>query len=132
MIISSNTVDTSHGLLISTLAIPFYLIFESLTLVFVALTAIFPVIDIIIIYLLGERHSPKWTNSLVALVLICNPIHLYYGRTETVVILFSLLISLLLLFLFRYYHKQNISNLLSLALTVGFGFNFHRLPDLLA
>lgn len=116
---------SSHGLLIPTLSVPFYLIFGSSALVFVVLAAILSVLDIIIIYFLGERYFPKWTGFLAALVLICNPMHLYYGRTETVVIFSSLITSVLLLFLFKYYHKQTIVNLLSLALLIGFSFNFH-------
>lgn len=115
----------SHGLLIPTLSIPFYLIFGSSALVFVVLAAILSVIDIMIIYQFGERYFHKWTGFVAALVLICSPLHLYYGRTETVVIFSSLLTTLLLLFLFKYYHKQTIGNLLSLALFIGFSFNFH-------
>lgn len=113
----------SHGLIIPTLNSFFYNIFKNSVYSYRIPTAIIGVLDVVLLYLLLN----SFTNSTIAFwssfLLACHPLHIFYSRTETVVIFSSLITTLLIYFSYRTirYPKEYFY----LAFLIGFSFNFH-------
>jgi hypothetical protein len=115
----------SHGLIIPTFSAIFHPFFGDSAMIFKVACAIVAVLDAILLYTLMKKFINTKSALIGSLILIFTPLHLYYGRTEIVVIFSSLLTTLLLLSLYRFLSNRNLSNIIILSLTIGFSLNFH-------
>ncbi len=91
----------SHGLIIPTFSAIFHPFFGDSAMIFKVACAIVAVLDAILLYTLMKKFINTKSALIGSLILIFTPLHLYYGRTEIVVIFSSLLTTLLLLSLLR-------------------------------
>jgi hypothetical protein len=113
----------AHGLIIPILNIPFYKIFYNSVLSYRVPAALISTIDVFLLFFIVTSLFGSNTAFWAALLLVCNPIHLFYSRTETVVIFSSLITTVLVYFSYRSIkHKWDF---VYLALLIGFSFNFH-------
>lgn len=118
----------SHGLIIPTITHVFYKIFGSSVLVYRLLATIVSILDIILFYLLlSFLTKNKIASFLGTMVLISLPLHLFYSRTEIVVILSSLFSTIILLGLFVFFRRKmtNIIDYIFLGTLIGLTFNLH-------
>ncbi len=116
----------SHGLIIPAMATPFFLLFRDSVLMYRIPAAIISVLDITALYigvrLLVSPSAAFW----IALILIGSPLHLFYGRTELVVILSSIATTGAILLL-SYIWPRRISWPVAVVLGIymGFGATLH-------
>lgn len=115
----------SHGYIVNMIVIPFYWIFENSALSFKFATAIISIFDILVVYYIGERYFRRGTGLIASLVLISASLHLFYARTEIVVISASLITSIILLNLYSNYNKPSYKNIFLTSLLIGFSLNFY-------
>ncbi len=118
----------AHGLIIPTITSAFYKIFGGSVLVYRFPAALVSVLDIVFFYLLLSLLTKnKIASFLGAMVLISLPLHLFYSRTEIVVILSSLFSTLILFGLFVFIRRgmRNIFDYVFLGALLGFSFNLH-------
>jgi len=115
----------SHGLIIPTLVVPFYLIFGDSVLTYRVPAALVSLFDMFFIYLLAQKLLKKETAFFAPLVLLSLPLHLYYARTEVVVILSSLLTTLIIVSFFLVLKNPSLSSYLLSGLLLGFASGFH-------
>lgn len=118
----------SHGLIIPTITSIFYKIFGSSVLVYRLPAAIVSILDIVLFYfLLSFLTKNKIASFLGTTVLISLPLHIFYSRTEIVVILSSLFSTIVLLGLFVFFRRKmtNIIDYIFLGTLIGFIFNLH-------
>jgi hypothetical protein len=118
----------AHGLIIPAITAFFYKIFGGSVLVYRLPAALISVLDIIFVYLLlSVLTKNKFASFLGAMVLVSLPLHLFYSRTEIVVILSSLFATLILLSLFVFVQRKmsNIADYIFLGALLGFTFNLH-------
>lgn len=115
----------SHGLIIPTFSAIFHPIFGDSPMIFKVASAVIAVLDAILLFFLMKKYINSKSALIASLILVFTPLHLYYGRTEIVVIFSSLLTTLLLLSLFRFLDRRSLSNIVILSITIGFSLNFH-------
>lgn len=115
----------SHGLIIPTFSAIFHFFFGDSPMIFKVASAIVSVLDSVLLYALMKKYINPKSALIASFILIFTPLHLYYGRTEIVVIFSSLLTTLLLLSLYRFLSNRNLPNIIILSLTIGFSLNFH-------
>lgn len=115
----------SHGRIIPTFTSFFYLIFKESVLTYRAAAGLLSVLDIVLVWLISKKLFNKKVAFFSSLILISLPLHLFYARTEVVVIFSSFLTSLVLLNLFNVYEKKRLLDWMSLAMLLGWCFNFH-------
>lgn len=115
----------SHGLIIPTLVVPFYWIFGNSILTYRLAAAIVGIVDVLLLLLLSKMVLKKYW-WWPALIMACLPLHLFYSRTEVVVIWSSLLTTGLLvgMKLFNDSDKKFV-NLAMLGTYIGLTFGFH-------
>jgi 4-amino-4-deoxy-L-arabinose transferase-like glycosyltransferase len=82
-------------------------------------------LDILVVYFIAKRFIHSRSGLIAALIMIAMPLHLYYSRTETVVIFSSLITSLLLLSLLFFVEKNSKNRLFAAVIMIGFALNFH-------
>lgn len=115
----------SHGLVIPTLVIPFYLIFKNSVLSYRALTALLATLDILVVYLLSRKIIGRSGAFFSSLILAILPLHLYYARTE-IVVMFSIFLTSIILWSFYFFFKnKNALSFIFLGLILGFSSGFH-------
>lgn len=115
----------SHALLIPTISSVFYRIFGNSQYVITLPSAILSTVDIILLYHFVKKYiNPKYA-LWAALTLTAIPLHMYYGRTEIVVMFSSVLTTLSFMVLGNYLKKRDLLSILMVALLIGFSFNFH-------
>jgi len=118
----------AHGLIIPTITSFFYKMFDGSVLVWRLPTAIFSILDIILLYILLSRITKNNIASFLgAMVLVSLPLHLFYSRTEIVVILSSFFSTLILISLFIFLSRKaiNLIDYIFLGTLLGFTFNLH-------
>lgn len=115
----------SHGAVIPTVAAFFYRFFGSSVLTYRVPAALLAVLDVGLIYLLMRRAAGRMAGGFAALILLTLPLHLYYGRTELVVIFSSVLMTVILLVMQRFLADPSWESYLLLGVTLGFIANFH-------
>jgi len=118
----------AHGLIIPTITAFFYKIFGGSVLVYRLPAALVSVLDIILFYLLLSLVTKnKFASFFGAMTLISLPLHLFYSRTEIVVILSSLFSTLILISLYILTKRKmkNITDYIFLGTLIGFTFNLH-------
>lgn len=115
----------AQGLIHPTIISFFYQIFGPSVLAFRFPAAIVSILDILLIYFLIFKSVNKKAAFWSALILIVIPLHLYYGRTESLVIFTSFFTSVIL-FLFIFFLKQKSFKIYSLlGLCLGFFSGFY-------
>lgn len=115
----------SHGAIIPTIAAGFYRFFGASVLSYRVPAALLAALDVALLYLLLRRAVGRTAGLFAGLALLTLPLHLFYGRTELVVICSSVLMTLLLLLLQGYVKRPSGVNAVLLGLGVGFAANFH-------
>lgn len=114
----------SHGLVIPTLVIPFYLIFKNSVLSYRALTALLAALDILVVYLLSRKIIGRSGAFFSSLILAILPLHLYYARTEIVVMFSIFLTSIILWSFYFFFQKQKRFIIYFSRINIGFFFWF--------
>ncbi|MCL4384363.1 glycosyltransferase family 39 protein [Patescibacteria group bacterium] len=115
----------SHGLIIATFDSLFYPLFHNSVYLYRIPAAIIGSLDILFIFLITRLITNFRTAIFAALCLIALPVHLFYSRTEIVVIFSSFLSTIGLLCFFLWYRRPDLINLIVLSTFIGFSFNFH-------
>lgn len=118
----------AYGLIISTAAVIPFGILGGSVLTYRLPAAIVSILDIILFYfLLSLITKNKIASFMGAMFLISLPLHLYYSRTELVVILSSLFSTIILLSLFIFFKRKTFKTIdfLFLGTVLGFSFNLH-------
>lgn len=115
----------SHGLIIPTVSSMFYKIYGNSDLTFKVPSAIIGIIDISLLYHLVLRSKDRIGAFFAAIFLIGMPLHLFYSRTEIVVIFSSILMTLLLISVYRYCTHKDLRSVISVGLLLGLCLNFH-------
>jgi len=115
----------SHGLIIPVLNIPFYKIFGPSVLTFRFPAALLSTMDVVILYFVAKKSINREIAPVVSLILLTLPLHLYYGRTEIVVMYSSFFTSLLLLLVSILLEKKELPIYGIFGLVTGFSSGFH-------
>jgi hypothetical protein len=115
----------SHGLIIPTISSIFFKIYGASDLTFKVPSAILGALDIVLLYHLVARSKDKVSALFAAIFLICMPLHLFYSRTELVIIFSSILMTVLLGLLYVFCQDRDILSLASISLLLGVCLNFH-------
>lgn len=115
----------AHGLIIPTITSIFYPIFGNSTLMYRIPAAIIGVLDILLVYIfIFTLISPK-AGLYSALTLISLPLHIFYSRTQIVVIFSSFITTCLIVALYYYFNQKSQWRFVFLGLLIGLSFNFH-------
>ncbi len=115
----------SHGLIIPTFASFFYPLFENSNLLYRFPSALISVVDIALIFFVSYWNFGITPAVISSLAIISLPLHLFYSRTQMVVIFSSFLTTFFLL-LFTFYKNPKKPHLfLLIGYLCGFSFNFH-------
>lgn len=115
----------AHGLIIPTITSFFYQIFGNSVLMYRIPAAIISILDIFLIYIfIFNTISPK-AGFYSALSLISLPLHIFYGRTQIVVIFSSFITTFLIISLYFYFSQKKYWRLIFLGILIGLSFNFH-------
>ena len=115
----------SHGLMIPTITSFFYLIFKNSVLTFRFPGAFIAVLDVIVLYIVVRKSINRKTAFWSSLVLLILPLHLYYSRTEIVVIFSSFFMSFILLLLSFFIKNKRFKHYALFGLLLGFSSGFH-------
>lgn len=116
---------SSHGLIIPEITSIFYHIFGNSNLTYRLPSAIVGIADVLLVFFLVTFAINLKSGFWSAFALAAMPLHLFYSRTQIVVIFSSLLTTLLLFGLYFYFNRKNIWSLISLGILIGVSFNFH-------
>ena len=81
--------------------------------------------EILLIYVLLRKWSNRYTAIIGSITLATLPLHLFFSRTQLVVILSSFLTTLLLFAFYRHQKDKSIISFASIGLFLGFSLNFH-------
>lgn len=114
-----------YGLIIPTITGFFYLIFKNSVLTYRIPAAISSVANILLLYFLTKKLKNNRTAFWAALILINLPIHLYYSRTEALVIFDSLLTTVILLSVYLFLKNGDFYHHITLGALLGFCAGFH-------
>jgi len=115
----------SHGLILPVITSFFYLIFKNSVFTFRFPGALISVFDVIILYATVKKSINKQTAFWSSLTLLILPLHLYYSRTEIVVIFSSIFMSLILLLLSYYLKNRRTEYYVLFGILLGFSSGFH-------
>ncbi len=119
---------SSQGLIIPTLTLPFLLIFKNSVFVYRFPAAFVSIFDIVLIFLLLTNSTKnKLSSFLGTLAIISLPLHLYYSRTEFVVILSSLFSTAIIIGLYSLLNRKMnfLEDFIYLGTICGFCFGLH-------
>jgi len=116
---------SSHGLIIPTFSSFFYLIFKNSVFTYRVLAALLSWVNIWLLYLtVRYLISPK-AGLWSAIILASLPLHLFFGRTEIVVIFSSFLTTLVLMFFLMAIKHNKTIDWIMLGTVLGFASGFH-------
>ncbi len=115
----------AHGLIIPWFSSLFYLFIGPSVLVYRIPAALISILDIIAIFIFVKSIKGTWSAFFSSLVLIVLPLHLFYGRTELVVIFSSLMATLTLFTVYHFFARPGYPLYILLGLIIGFSWNFH-------
>ncbi len=115
----------SHGAIIPTITSFFFIFFQNSVFTYRIPAAILAIIDTLLLYVLVRKISGKYSAFFAALTLTTLPLHMFYARTEIVVMWseFFTLINLLLFYLLT--KQKNLFAYILLGIGLGFGSGFH-------
>ncbi|MFA6005426.1 MAG: glycosyltransferase family 39 protein [Patescibacteria group bacterium] len=123
--IFSYGVYESHGLIIATAVSFLYRIFQHSVYSFRVAAALVGIADVFILYVFLHKSLNKWTAFFAALILACLPIHLFYSRTEIVVIFSSFWTTVILLSMYLMITKKTTAFIIWAGTILGFVAGFH-------
>lgn len=115
----------SHGLIIPTLASPFYYLFGNSVLTYRFPAAITGLTSVLLLYYLGKKYFNQTVAFFASILLLTIPFHLYYTRTEIVIAFSETFSILVLLTLFMVIKSLNFQKLIIFGLINGFALGFH-------
>lgn len=115
----------AHGLIIPTISSFFYQYFPQSVMMYRLPAAIIGSGEILLIYLLMRKWSNRYSAIIGSITLATLPLHLFFSRTQLVVILSSFLTTLLLFAFYRHQKDRRIISYASIGLFLGFSLNFH-------
>lgn len=115
----------AHGLIIPTFCSLFYPLFGNTVLTYKVPAAIIGILDILLVFTLVSLIINPKAGFWSALVLITLPLHIFYSRTQIVVIFSSFLTTILLCGLYLYLYKKNKWRFILFGLLIGLCLNFH-------
>src|SRR3989338_8728559 len=115
----------AYGLIIPTVSSFFFRIFGNSALTYRIPSGLIASFDILLIYLLLRGLTNKTAAFLGAISLLGFPLHLYFGRTEFVVILSSFFTSAILLAVYILFEKRRLIDIILTATLLGFTAQFH-------
>lgn len=115
----------AHGLIIPTIVVWFYKLLGSSVISYRLPAAIASFIGIMLVWYFTKKKFGNLAAYSATLILITNPVHLFYSRTELSVILSSLLLIVLLFLSDKVYKDKQVIWLYLLGIFIGFSFNFH-------
>jgi hypothetical protein len=115
----------SHGLIIPTISSIFFKLYGASDLTFKVPSAILGVLDIVLLYHLVAKSKDKVSALFAAIFLICMPLHLFYSRTELVIIFSSILMTVLLSLLYVFCRDTDVLSFAAISLLLGVCLNFH-------
>ena len=122
----------SHGLIIPSFNSIFWDIFHSSVLTYRVPSAIIGVVTLLLFYFLIKKYSGNTIAFISTLIFSSLGLHLFYSRTETVVIFSGLLAILDLIILYQTYKIKTFEKYIIVGLILGFNFNFHASVTTLA
>lgn len=115
----------AHGLIIPTFTSFFYYLFGNNVLTYRFPSALIGIADIILLYVMVRLLYNKTAAFFSALILTALPLHLFFARTQIVVIFSSFWTSASLLALFVLLKKQRALDYVFFGTLLGFVFGFH-------
>jgi 4-amino-4-deoxy-L-arabinose transferase-like glycosyltransferase len=115
----------AHGLIIPTIASFFYRLFGSSVLTYRVPAALLSIADVLILYILLRKITNKTAAFFGGLTLLTLPLHMFFGRTELVVIFNSFWTSVILLLLYLTCKKTRIIDYALIGTVLGFAGGFH-------
>ncbi len=115
----------AHGLIIPTITSFFYHIFQSSVLTYRFPSALLACFDVIILYFLLRLVINKTAAFWGAFALLVLPLHLFFARTEIVVMFSSFWTSVMLLALYLLLRQKKSINYAMLGILLGFASTFH-------
>jgi hypothetical protein len=118
------------GLVATILVMPFHFIFANDTLAFKIPAAIISSLDLFLIFYFLKKYFSNIIAFLSTLIIASLPLHMYYGRTEFVVMTSSLFSTSIIILLLNYLRDKTTSKLINLGLIMGFSLNFHASLDI--
>ena len=113
------------GLLLGTLNIPFQILFSNSTLAYKVGSAVWGSIDLILMFVLITKLTNKYVALAAAAIAASIPLHLYYSRSEVVVIMDSLGATCTLLSLVWYTKSPGFKKLLLIGFCIGMILGLH-------
>jgi 4-amino-4-deoxy-L-arabinose transferase-like glycosyltransferase len=121
-----------YGEIIPIIASFFYSLFGSSVLTYRIPGAIIATVDVALLYLLLRLITNRTTAAIGAGVLALFPLHMYYARTELVVIFDSFWTTLLLLTFYLWVRKKRAIDYVMLGTVIGMAANFHTAVRIVA
>jgi len=115
----------AHGLIIPTISSFFYQFFPDSVLMYRIPAAIVGSLEIVLMYVLLKRWSNKYTAIIGSITLATLPLHLFFSRTQLVVILSSFLTTVLLFAFYRHFKDRGFISYASVGMFLGLSLNFH-------
>ncbi len=116
----------AYGMIIPTISSWFYGIFGSAIITYRIQAALLGIIDIFLVYVIALLATKQRKTAIIAgLVLATLPLHLYYSRTEVVVMYASTFTLLLLLLWYKVKQQQTTANIILLATLIGFALGLY-------
>ncbi|HSX40763.1 MAG TPA: glycosyltransferase family 39 protein [Candidatus Saccharimonadales bacterium] len=115
----------SHGAIIPTITSFFYLIFKNSVFTFRVPATLLSIFDVLILYAAVRKGVNKHVAFFASLILLVLPLHLYFARTEVVVMFSGFFTSLIFLLLAFFVKKKEPNMYILLGLLLGFASGFH-------
>jgi hypothetical protein len=120
------------GNMVPVVASFFYRLFGPSVYTYRIPSAIVSILDVVLLFLLLRRITDRWVAMLGSLSYAALPLHLFYGRTELVVIFDSLWTTAILLTLLLWLKNKNLSETVLLGTVLGVASNFHSAVRIVA
>ena len=115
----------SHGLVAAIIPSLFYPLFKNSVLTFRLPSTLMAISSILLIFIFVKKIINTKTAFWSSIILASLPLHLYYGRTEVIVIWTSILSTLILITTYYFLRNPSIVNTAILGLTLGFSANIY-------
>lgn len=121
-----------YGLIIPTIASLFYNVFGGSVLTYRFPAALVSVLDIVILYLLIRQIANKIVSALGASILAVLPMHLFFARTQLVVVFNGLWTTLMLFATYALFETNSLVTYVFLGSLLGFSSQFHATTRVIA
>jgi len=115
----------AQGLIIPTISSFLFPVFGYSPMIFLVPAALISSLDVLLLYLTARRYLGRGGATWAAVILLTLPLHLFYGRTELVIIFSSFWATAILYLMSHLLEKRSIKNYGQLGLLLGFTAAFH-------